>query len=848
MSKSMCRAALAVLILGVSVSPALSQGIFDQQADWGPRGANKVPGSVAVTGSGASAVYNLAGNGDDIWNNDDEGFFVYTEEEGSMTLSGQFTWVETGGNEWAKLGPMVREDGASATSVNYAALARGMMDLVSPQWRAVDGAASSSHSPRMQDENGNTVALENGSIWLRVSRIAPAQAFLSEWSRDGVTWHYGHSIVLPMADSVAYGIAITNHDDNTVLATGTASSVELTPFDRAVGVRSVSNPSITQGESVDVTINLFLNPSTTTVTETLPEGWTATNVSDGGTASGNVITWTDVSSAVTELTYTANAPANTQTTSFGGFVGDLTTFGTSSLALLQAGMGLFDAHADIGPVGIAGDAEMDGDTYIVTGSGADIWGSADQFHFLFTEMTEGFSIRGTAFLGLAGEPTWTKGGLMIRDSLEPGAANAFNLVRSEADQIRYQARPTTGAESVGDLDQPNTVQEGEMELVRVGNRVFYYYYNLEGEQVHYHTAIIPDLQDPVYVGLAVTSHDNNMIAELWMEDVSITEFPFTVIREISSYEVVPGGSSQVTVTVDPREGQSVNFTVEENAPATATISNVQASEGSANESNGTITWTGSGVSANATLTYTLTFAADASGGQEISGSFDNGAGFSNTISTDTIEIGNFDVTDLGIFAGNTDVGAVAAEGTVGKAGETWLVVGSGADIWGTADEFHYLYLRANGDFTMSIEDAQVTGFGGNPSSNDWQKVGIMARQSLDAGSTYAYSMLRSLDHNLYLQWRDEGVTAAGIPDAEIVTEDLHQGNIGLERSGDDFISFYFDSDGNRVDQSFHFLPMTDPIYVGVAVTSHQDGSLSVGSFNNVQFNGTAVPVGEWMLH
>ena len=35
-----------VLLFGVSAVSAQTVGIFDQQADWGPRGTNKVPGNV----------------------------------------------------------------------------------------------------------------------------------------------------------------------------------------------------------------------------------------------------------------------------------------------------------------------------------------------------------------------------------------------------------------------------------------------------------------------------------------------------------------------------------------------------------------------------------------------------------------------------------------------------------------------------------------------------------------------------------------------------------------------------------------------------------------------------------
>lgn len=75
-----------IMVSIVMVLPGYAQyGIFDKTADWGgtnsppQRGTYKVPGSVTF----ANGVYTLQGNGDDIWDNNDEGFFVYTEKSGS---------------------------------------------------------------------------------------------------------------------------------------------------------------------------------------------------------------------------------------------------------------------------------------------------------------------------------------------------------------------------------------------------------------------------------------------------------------------------------------------------------------------------------------------------------------------------------------------------------------------------------------------------------------------------------------------------------------------------------------------------------------------------------------------
>ncbi|HXK93406.1 MAG TPA: hypothetical protein PKV38_06950, partial [bacterium] len=199
---------------------------------------------------------------------------------------------------------------------------------------------------------------------------------------------------------------------------------------------------------------------------------------------------------------------------------------------------------------------------------------------------------------------------------------------------------------------------------------------------------------------------------------------------------------------------------------------------------------------------------------------------------------------------------------------TWQVVGSGHDIWDSADDFHFLWMRVSGDFTFSIDDPYIGAFGANPSSNDWQKMGIMVRQSLTAPSAYVIAGLRSSDQALFLQWRDttggsaawdDSVTtaaadwnpnynpaASGVnnPSLDVVTLG---GTIKLVREGNIF-SLWYVIGGEEYFQNEHELALTDPVYLGVAVTSHQTGATSQGLFKNPQFTGTVVGIKDWMIH
>ena len=58
--------------------------------------------------------------------------------------------------------------------------------------------------------------------------------------------------------------------------------------------------------------------------------------------------------------------------------------------LMEKAIGPFTHYADIGNVAAAGSSMGDDSLITVSGSGADIWGTADEFHYLFREITGSF--------------------------------------------------------------------------------------------------------------------------------------------------------------------------------------------------------------------------------------------------------------------------------------------------------------------------------------------------------------------------------------------------------------------------------------------------------------------------
>ena len=90
------------------------------------------------------------------------------------------------------------------------------------------------------------------------------------------------------------------------------------------------------------------------------------------------------------------------------------------------------------------------------------------------------------------------------------------------------------------------------------------------------------------------------------------------------------------------------------------------------------------------------------------------------------------IADLGIFTSAGDVGTVGATGSSSHSAGTYTVVGSGADIWGTADGIQFLYRSMTGDGQLT---ARVTGVQ-NTHAN--AKAGVMFRDTLAANSAHAF--------------------------------------------------------------------------------------------------------------
>src|SRR5262249_34852973 len=108
----------------------------------------------------------------------------------------------------------------------------------------------------------------------------------------------------------------------------------------------------------------------------------------------------------------------------------------------------FTDHQDIGDVASPGNASFGDGIYALQASGGDIWNTADGMHFFYRTLTGDGEIVARV-LSVGNTDFWAKAGVMIRESLDPGARNAFMLetphdVSPAHDEPVFQWRSTTG--------------------------------------------------------------------------------------------------------------------------------------------------------------------------------------------------------------------------------------------------------------------------------------------------------------------------------------------------------------------------------------------------------------------
>jgi predicted amidohydrolase/regulation of enolase protein 1 (concanavalin A-like superfamily) len=351
---------------------------------------------------------------------------------------------------------------------------------------------------------------------------------------------------------------------------------------------------------------------------------------------------------------------------------------------------------DIGATGAAGSASASSGTFSIKGAGADIWGNADAFQFVWQPISGDVDVIARV-ASIQNVAAWVKAGVMIRERLTADSAHALMLV-SAGKGLAFQRRLTTGGVSTSASSAG--AAPAWVKLERRGNTIAASY-SSNGSDWTLAATDTFTMAANVFVGLAVSSHTTSQLATATFDNVTV------------------------------RAAQAASWQ-------------------------------------------------------------------------------------------SQDIGAVGVAGGASMSGGTFTLSGGGADVWGTADGFHYAWQPLNGDGNVVARVASVAFI------QAWTKAGVMIRERLTADSPHAF-MLVSAGRGLAFQRRlttggtSSGTNADGAAPAWVKLE--RRGNvITAFRSADGVAWTIVGSDT---------FTMGPTVYAGLAVTSHDTSQPAAATFDHV---------------
>ncbi len=425
-------------------------------------------------------------------------------------------------------------------------------------------------------------------------------------------------------------------------------------------------------------------------------------------------TWTPVAGSSIALNMSGSILAGLAVTSHNVNALGVVTFDTVNVSTaLPPSCPTNWSCADIGNPALAGSQSLSGGTWTVQGGGYDIWGTSDQFHFVWQSLAADGSAS-AHILSQTNTDGWAKAGVMLRQSTDPGSAYYFAFV-TPGNGIDVQYRTAQGA--------------GAQQLIGFTGTV------------------------PTYL----------MVAR--------------------------SGTTYTTYT---------------------------SSDGN--------TWTpvaGSSITLNISGSILAGLAVTSHNGSALS-----------TVTFDTVNVSTALPPSCPTNWSCADIGNPALAGSQSLSGGTWTVQGGGYDIWGTSDQFHFVWQSLAADGSASAHILSQT------NTDGWAKAGVMLRQSTDPGSAYYFAFVTP-GNGIDVQYR----TAQGAGAQQLIG---FTGTVPtylmVARSGTTYTT-YTSSDGNTwtpVAGSSITLNISGSILAGLAVTSHNGSALSTVTFDTVNVS-TTVP-------
>lgn len=371
------------------------------------------------------------------------------------------------------------------------------------------------------------------------------------------------------------------------------------------------------------------------------------------------------------------------------------------------------ASRDIGNPTLAGEAceNRAKGTIKIKAGGRDIWNEEDEFHYVYQPLSGDCEIT-VRVNSIQFTDEFAKAGVMIRNSLSGASRNAYVYV-SAGGRWSFQRRLENGERTVSTISQPEAISAPYwVRLRRVGD-TFTAFRSSNGNAWVQIDQVEIDLNEKIFIGLAVTSHN---VSEL-------TEAEFSNVQLLSLSQ---------EACVDPVGWQH---------------------------------------------------------------------------------------EDIG---SPPFMGDVCADNNAG----VYEITASGYDIWRDFDQFHFMHKRLSGNFQISAKVNYLE------NTNDWAKVGVMIRSSLDDGARHAMMHIIPGGRWSFQRRFGDGQDASNIksPTNSGITTPYW---VRLNKQGNVISAFHSENGSSWELVGSETFSLPSSVYVGLAVTSHDNSEIITTRLSDV---------------
>ena len=349
--------------------------------------------------------------------------------------------------------------------------------------------------------------------------------------------------------------------------------------------------------------------------------------------------------------------------------------------------------SDIGDVGVPGSVDYSSGTFVVTGAGADIAGTADEFHYVYQSLTGDGQIMARVMDIGAGNPE-AKGGVMIRESLAAGARSAA-LLMTAMRTVAFQARKKTNRDTISKAESSASAPSWIM-LSRYGD-AFVASISSDGLDWQVLETVRVRMLETVYVGLAVSSRDRQHLRAVAFDNVRSTGKKAGTLASLTLNPTsVTGGtpaSGVVTLSAVAPSGGAVVAVADSNTTVTSAPTSVTVPAGSTSTA---FSITTSEVPGDTSALFTATY-----GGNSKSATL-------NVTAPSAIAVSSLTLGAASVTGGNSAQGRVLLTGAAPSGGAVVTLSTSNAAVADVPDSVTVASGSSSMSFTITTSPVSVS--------------------------------------------------------------------------------------------------------------------------------------------